>query len=256
MLLKSQVNFLLFCHIAFLILVGCVSKPPGKNGGVDLIGDKRPIHAIAVTDPDEIQILSQKYPIEIVGQSKGSLLFRAENDTLIALRNFGYESFDEEPGRVQRRVVRLLRQDRQAPDFETLGLTFINREDAYWVVSGDLIALRNLVRSGWSIEPLEDFEPWYRAIVVKLSSASDLEVLIRTGMEVWTAYPDDPARNDVAKKEFEGEFGTRSVIDIEATLQAREKLFLASEIIVEGQAFDYQIDQIEALGFSVERVRY
>ena len=238
---------------AMMFAAGCVHHKPGETGGVDLAGYDTPVYTIEASDASEIAILVQKFNLDVVSRSGGALTFRAPATVLSELENFGYAVTSPNPGRVQTRVVRLLRAGAEEPDFGKLGVTFINREENYWVVSGDLVTLRGLVEQGWSIAPVEGDEPRPRPIIVRVQNLDDLERLKTTGMEIWTAFPDDPAWERVIKRPTNNEFGPQEYVDVEATLAARRRLWLTSPILVEGAAFDAQIDEIEALGFSYER---
>lgn len=243
-------------HVLALLLLssglaGCVHHPKGDAGGVDLVGDPSPIYAVTVSDAIEAEILAQKFELEVVNLAGDQFLFRASEAVLSELPNFGYAVSQPGNRQVQQRVVRLLKQGSNEPDFEALGVGFINREDGYWVISGSLERLERLVEQGWSIAPISAGEPTPRGVKVKVPTYDDLDRISAIGLEVWTAYADDPAWNDVVKRPLGGDVGPREAIDVEATLAARQRLLRTRPIIVEGAAVDHQIDILRSLGFEV-----
>ncbi|MGF1543598.1 MAG: hypothetical protein ACFB00_03695 [Parvularculaceae bacterium] len=222
---------------------------------MDLAPDDRPTLRVDVADADEAAILRQELGVEIVDARMGGAVVVANAAQAAALKDLGYQLSENDPYKSELRLVRLLRNGRDEPDFAALGLKLYNREAGYWTVSGDLASVRAAVAAGWSIEAVSSDEPRPRSIRVALPDKSALDAVYAVGFDVWAVYPAEPPktiyRPDRDLGEFEVAGARERRIDVEATRAAREKQFEEGPIVVDGAAFDAEIDALRKRGHDV-----
>lgn len=191
---------------------------PGSIEGVSLEPPDRPILSVTVGDTIEAALIQQQLQVEPVRVEGNTFYFYERPDLRARLEALGYEPARANPHEVTRRVVRLsLGGAAPREDVRRFGVRVINRERDYWVVTASVASLRTLVEAGYSIAAVRDPEPRPREVRVYPTSRQELE---RLG----------------------------GLMDIFAALETREGF------VVEGAAFDEQIDELRALGFRVELV--
>ncbi len=212
--------------VTLLLLTGCEPKIEGKPVNLEP-NDPRPILSVQVADADEATLLVQKLGLEVV-RMEGLTVFFFENvNQLPRLVELGYDLQRQNEYDVFRRVVRI---DRSVPEAELIanGVRIINREKQYLIVNATIGQLRSLVRSGSQIVGISGHEPRPRQIRVIVESMEDVAKIGAMEVDIYSAKPE-------REKSIEPH-------------QADRK----TNIVIYGGAFDYQIDQLKDVGYSVE----
>jgi hypothetical protein len=185
-------------------------------------GDKRPIQSIQVADSDEAALLQQELALE-VKMVEGNTLFyfvngKEQEQKLLAI---GYSIKKENPMQVNYRVVQLSLKG-MAPDASKAeeilkhGIKIINKEKDYWVVRGSLEALTKIQELNYKVK-IETKEPRPRQVEITVPLTTDIQKVNELG------------------------------VDIYSTIKSDKERF----IIITGGAFDYQIEQMQAIGYKV-----
>lgn len=179
--------------------------------------NERPVSAISVEDATEVDILQEQTGIEIVKVELPLVYFHSDKtDVLAALKSAGYEEPKrQEPLQVYT-AYGMVSGEQNMERIASFGLKLLNREKDHVVVFGNLDQLQAAAKGKLNIKKL-DYEPRPREIVVQVNSPADVEKLAAIQVDIFASYPD------------EGKQG----------------------IIVEGAAFDFQIDQVKSLGFQI-----
>jgi len=215
-----------FLFAALACMVAC--KPALEGEPVNLEpNDPRPILSLEVGDSDEAALLVQELDLEPVRMEGSTLYFFENDDQLNRLKELGYELRQQNSYEVFRRVVRI---DRTVPEEElrASGIRVINREENYLVVEGSLAKLRALERAGSSMVAVGGHEPRPRQVRITAESMDDVAEIGAMAVDIYSVERADRAKPDRAEQYRDG------------------------EIVVLAGAFDYQIDQLTAAGYSVE----
>ncbi|MEO1086098.1 MAG: hypothetical protein AAFY88_17805 [Acidobacteriota bacterium] len=222
-------------YVLLVMLGGCCHvKPPPGGPTVSLEpDDPRPVVSVNVADSDEAELLVQELDLEVVRVSDGALYFFESEAARPSLEKLGYQLTRRNLYDVYRRVVRM--DDAVAEEeLPRLGVQLINRERNGFTVVGSLAALRALERAGARLRPIGDPGPRPRQIKLVVESTEDVRRIGAMDVDIYSA---ERRRGDPAPEEIEGQ----------TSAQTRY-------ITVFGAAFDYQIDRLEAAGYSVERL--
>jgi hypothetical protein len=212
-------RFVVAFSVAVLV-AGChrPTQQPAPETGTDVVlpaPSTSPRYAIAIDDPDEIALLQQQLKLGGVNATRGVMYFDADGAQLGRLRELGYEVTQVDPEAVGYRVVRVLRRGSEE-DLRTRGLTVIAREKPYWIVSGSLSQLRQLVADGYRLRAIASNEPRPRLIRILVSSSDDVQRIANYQVDIF-------AVRDTTGRRF----------------------------AVEGAALDMVIDRLRAAGFTV-----
>lgn len=227
--IKVYVLIVLFCMIPAL----CYALSPQEEGErVDLtLNDSRPIYSISVEDGAEVALLKQQLKLEPI-YTKGLTLYFIETEGIIKrLQELGYAPVRADAYQVFKRVVRvhkkgledelMVSEDELKVREDALtktGVKLINREQNYWVVSGNLSQLSTLERSGYRITKAGTHELRPREVRILVKSREDVAWVGSIHIDIYSV------------KETE------------------------SGIFVYGGAFDNQIDQIRNKNFKVDKI--
>jgi hypothetical protein len=204
-----------------LLLSACAKRWPR----LDLTpADARPVYSAPVGDADEAGLLVQQLKIELVRLEPGRLLFHASADQLNAMRALGYTFQQDQAAAVSYRVVEVRRTARLTEqDLARTAVLIMNRERDVWIVRASLGQLSALQRAGFQLRTPID-EPRPRAVRIVVPRVEDIQRVNEIGVDILGV---DPHPNPKAQGSAPPRF------TIGAT------------------AFDYQIDQLKALGFEV-----
>ena len=173
-----------------------------------------PRYSITTEDPDEVALLAERLKLRNVRVAGRTLYFAADDRQLQQLRELGYQVERADPERVDSRVLRVHRRGTEE-ELRGHGVTVINREQGYWIVSGTLAQLRQLVAAGYRLEALGRDEPRPRWIRVVATTADDVQRVANLQIDIF------------------------SVADS------------AGRFIIRGSAMDVQIDRLREAGFTV-----
>lgn len=202
--------------LVLILVAGCATAPGGGTTDVPLEPPRQPIVAVNVGDSVEAALLQEKLAVVPVRVEGGRLYLEDREGVRRNLEALGYEVATVNPYDAHQRVVRISMGGRAPERVEQLGLQVINREADHWVVRGSLGALRAAVDAGYRISLVRDPEPRPRQVRVTVGSTADV---IKLG----------------------------GLMDIYNVAEKRP-------VVVDGAAFDAQIDRIRSLGFTVEIV--
>lgn len=176
--------------------------------------DPRVVLRVEVADADEASLVEQQLDVEVLRQ-EGTTLFLYDAPGLRArLEAAGYSPAAASPDQVYHRVVRVQRRGEEAA-LDAAGVRVINREPSYWVVRGSLGQLRALERLGYTLGAIVGDEPRPREVRIVVSGPGDVAAVGALG------------------------------VDIYGHLQE------ADGYVIHGGAFDFQIDELRARGYSV-----
>lgn len=212
--------------VATLLVSGC--GPMAKQSTVSLApNDPRPIVSVHVADVDEAALLMQHLALDVVRVEGLTAYFFDDPNKRVRLAQLGYEIKQQNSHDVFRRVVRI---DRSVPETDLIaqGIKIINRQEKYLVIDATLGQLRALVRSGSQITAVAGNEPRPRQIRIVVDTLDDVARIGEVGVDIYSAKPErtDPGVSDDRNR--------------------RRK------IVINGAAFDFQIDQIKSAGYGIE----
>ena len=215
------------CLIAFLTLAGCKPKIEGHTVNLEP-NDPRPILSIQVADANEAALLVQELKLDVVEMKGLTLFFFEDAEVLPRLQELGYELKQQNSYEVFRRVVRI---DRSIPEAELVknGVRVINREKQYLIVEATIGQLRALTRKNAQIVAISGDEPRPRQIRIVVDSMKDVAKIGAMEVDIYNAKPERKDSIDYAQNSVD-----------------------RVKIIIHGGAFDYQIDQLEKQGYSIE----
>jgi len=224
------------CMGVLLFLSGCEPKLEGKPVNLEL-NDPRPILSVQVADADEARLLAQKLRFDIVRIEGHTVFFYEDAKLLPDFVALGYELEKKNAYDVFRRVVRI---NRTVPETELLtnGVRVINREKDYLIVEASIGVLRALKRNGAQMVTIQGNEPKPRPIRIVVKSTKDVARIGAMAIDIYSAKPE--AKKPEDKKSVDS--------DKVSTLSDYAK----RKIVVNGGAFDFQIDQLKQAGYSVE----
>jgi hypothetical protein len=183
---------------------------------------KRPIQSIQIADGDEAALLQQELALEVKMVEGNSLFYfvssKEQEQKLIAL---GYSIKKENAMQVSYRVVQLsfkgtAPDNSKAEEILKHGIKIINKEKNYWVVRGSLEALTKIQELNYKVK-IETKEPQPRQVEIMVPLSTDVQKVNELG------------------------------VDIYSTIKSDKKGF----IVITGGAFDYQIEQMQAIGYEV-----
>jgi hypothetical protein len=221
----SKHRFAVAASVAALLVASACRRPappvetppptvPPTQGVVLPAPSTEPRYAITTTDPDEIALLAERLRLRQVLVAGSTLYFAADEPQLQQLRELGYEVGRVDADQVDGRVLRVQRRGTEEA-LREFGVTVINREPAYWIISGKLAQLRRLVAAGYRLEALAPDEPRERWIRIEV-----------------------PTRDDVQRV-------ANFQVDIFGVADS------AGRFIIRGAAMDMQIDRLRQAGFTV-----
>jgi hypothetical protein len=198
------------------LLTGCDVFKPHK---VDLKpNDKRPVYAVDIADIEEAKLLEQQLKIEVLRVEGNTLFFyQPDKNQMKRFSEIGYMIKEVDKNKVYYRTVKLKKSEKL--DFVSLSkenqLFFINEEQDYYVVRANLLQIKEIIRKGYAIEPLSN-EVRPRKISVIVKTKRDIQVVSETHIDIF---------NYQINKD--------------------------STYTIYGQAFDYQVDMIKNMGYTV-----
>ena len=184
--------------------------------------DEREVQSIEISDGDEVALLRQELGLDIkMVQGNKLYYFVKGSDQEQKLKDIGYSIKTEDIMQINYRVVQLSIKDR-APDnskteeLKKYGVQIINKEKNYWVVRGSLEQLNNIQRLDYKLK-IETKEPRPRHVEIVVKSEQDIQKVNELGVDIYSSKRSDRQRT----------------------------------IIIYAGAFDYQIEQIQELGYEV-----
>jgi hypothetical protein len=202
-----------------LIAAACSSATSAGTSKVSLAPHtKLPLFQVAIEDPGEAAIIMQQLKIAPVLVEAHTMYFVDSAGAAKRLSEAGYELKPASAVQIETRIVHVPIHGAETELLST-GVTLINREKDYWVISGTLAQLALLPRLGYSLEPMGD-EPRPRSVRVTVASSADVQAVNAMG------------------------------VDIYATMAAKEP---KGAIVILCGAFDSQIDAMEKAGYKVVR---
>lgn len=208
-------NFSYFTIIAFsIIVVSCQIHPKSSPFALP---NERPIYTITVADATEVDILKQETGIELVKVELPLVYFYGDKAVVMdALKAAGYES-PQKQDLLQvyssyGKIIGKVNEDK----LKEYNLQILNREKDHIVVWGNLSVLQRANKNGLTISTL-DYEPRPREVVIVVKSLVEVQKIADLQVDIFSSHADEK----------------RSVV------------------IVEGAAFDYQIDKLKSLGYQV-----
>jgi hypothetical protein len=184
--------------------------------------DSRPIQSIEIADAEEAALVQQQLGVE-VQQIQGNRLyyFAVNKNTDEKLKEIGYTIRKENSMQLYYQYVQVTFKDK-APDsskteeLKKAGVLIINKEEKFWIIRGTLEQLKQLEKMGYTLKKL-DKEPRPREVEITVTNESAIQKINETGVDIYS----------VEKKK--------------------------DSYTVYGGAFDYQIEKIQEMGFSVTR---
>jgi hypothetical protein len=205
--------------VAFAFVAAACATPAGTSK-VDLAPhSKLPLYQVAIEDPDEAALITQQLKIAPMLVEAHTMYFLDSGGAAKRLAAAGYEPKRAAAENVESRIVRVPVQGTEAELMAT-GVTLINREKDYWLISGTLAQLSLLPRMGYSLDPMGG-DPRPREVRVTVPSRADVQAINAMGVDIY---------GTVAAKDPKG------------------------AIVITGGAFDAQIDAMEKAGYKVERI--
>ena len=173
-----------------------------------------PRYGITTDDPDEIALLVQRLKLGRPLVLGTALYFEADERQLAQLRELGYQPIRVDPEQVDSRAVRVMRRGSEE-ELRQQGVTIVNREPAYWIVSGTLAQVRRLVAAGYRLETVASDEPRQRWVRISVASQDDVQRVANYQVDI---------------------FGVADS---------------AGRFVIRGGALDMQIDRLRQAGFNV-----
>lgn len=209
-------NFRIFIALGSFAVAACSATP--RRGSLSLSPrETRPIAAITVGDANEVSLLVQELSLQTLRADGNRLYFVADSRTTQRLRDLGYTPEPADILQVERRTVRVYRRGDEAEMLRS-GVTLINRETDYWIVTGTLRQVTSLRTSGYRVTALGSNEPLPREVRIRLPAGQNALVLGRFELDIYSVY------------------SARTGVEVTAG------------------AFDSQIDALRAAGYNVERI--
>lgn len=225
---KLSISILASIVLLLTVLVtnGCQPKMDGEPVNLEP-NDTRQILSVDVTETNEATLLIQQLELDVVRIEGSTIYFFEPLNQLGRLAELGYELERQNSYDVFRRVVRI---DNALPESELIanGVRVINREEKYLVVDATIGQLRALVRAGSQIVTVTGDEPRPRQVRIIVESMTDVAAIGAMAVDI---YSTDQSR----RKPTDSQEDNRK-----------------AEIAIYAAAFDYQIDQLEDSGYSVE----
>jgi len=172
-----------------------------------------PLVAVRAADSEEAALLFETLRAEPARAEGLRFYFGAE--LAGRLRDAGFEPEPADAARVLRRVVRAYGPGESG--LRGAGVRILTRERGYWVVDGAIVQLRSLAAAGYRLTRPGPDEPFPRQVRVRVPAQADVQRVSDLGVDVYGAMPD----------------GGRWVLT--------------------GSAFEWQIEQMTAAGYAVER---
>ncbi|MGK2962597.1 MAG: hypothetical protein ACSLFK_10690 [Gemmatimonadaceae bacterium] len=188
--------------------VPAVSLEPSVTGRVE---------SIAVADASEMELLTQQSSLRPLRVDGNRLYYVSTPGLADQLRAIGYTPSAVDMQQVERRTVRVHRRGDEAELLRS-GISLINRETDYWVVSGTLQQLRDLRGRGYSVTGVGRGEPRTREVRIRLPAGQSSLALAGFQLDIYSVR------------------STPTGVEITAG------------------AFDSQIDALRSAGYSVERI--
>ncbi len=213
--------------LGILFVVLAISCTTVKTGDLEP-ASKVPVYSITVEDATEAAILEQELKLQILKIEGNQLYYSDENGAMAdRLVQFGYNRpTKEDPYQVNKTYRMLLLKSVKdslpvmLAKVKELKITLINQEKDHWVLYGSLADLKQLQAQGYQLTKL-NYELRPREIKVEVESREDIQKIANLGVDIFSS----------------------------ASSQTRRI------IIVEGSAFDHQIEEIRKMGFTVTVVK-
>ena len=184
--------------------------------------DKRQVQSIRVGDADEVAILQQELKIEIQQVKDNRLFYFAGSKDIDArLSELGYSIRRENLMQVYDKYVQVtingkVPDSSKSAELEKLGVTIINKEEKYWIIRGTLEQLNEVKKKGYELKELErELRP--RGVAITVNNQADIQKVNEAGVDIYHTENKD------------------------------------NKIIIHGAAFDYQIELMLKMGFTVVR---
>jgi len=209
-------NFRKSLALGSLAVAACSSAP--RDVSLSLSPrETRPIAAITVGDANEVSLLVQELSLQTLRVDGNRLYFIADSRVTQRVRDLGYTLEPADIQDVERRTVRVYRRGDER-EMVRSGVTLINREPDYWVVTGTLRQVTALRAAGYRVTALGPNEPRPREVRIRLPAGQSSLVLGRFELDIYSVH------------------STRTGVEVTAG------------------AFDSQIDALRAAGYNVERI--
>ena len=214
----------LLCILFFIPILSCTTV---KTGDLEP-ASKVPVYSIMVEDATEAAILEQELKLQILKMEGNQLYYFDEKGAMTdRLVEFGYNRpTKEDPYQVNKTYRMLLLKNVKdslpalAAQLKELKLTLVNQEKDHWVLYGSLSALQQFQSKGYQLAKL-NYELRPREIKVEVGSREDIQKIANLGVDIFSSSSSQ----------------TRRII------------------IVDGSAFDHQIEEIRKMGFTVTIVK-
>jgi hypothetical protein len=209
-------NVLLVCAI-IQISISC------KNERIKFEpADKRQVQYIEVADEDEVALLEQELGLEVKMVVGNRLYYYVKgNDQEQKLKDIGYGIKEGDPMKVNYQVVQLSVNDKapdtsKAEELKKHDIQLINKEENYWVVRGPLDQLNEIQKMGYKLR-IETKEPRPRQVEIMVKSKEDIQKVNELEVDIYSYQKSDKERS----------------------------------ITIYAGAFDYQIEQMQRMGYIV-----
>ena len=176
-----------------------------------------PVYGITVEDATEISLLQARLGVEPMAVVGTTLYLTARPALLDSLRTIGYTPQLADLRDIRTRVLGIQRRGAES-DITGLGVRVINREEDRWIASATIGQVEALRRLGYVIIPLREGEPKPREVRIVVQRRGEIARIGELHVDIYSARD------------------TAGVVEVLAG------------------AFDNQIDQMRALGFTVERL--
>ena len=166
--------------------------------------------------------MQQELKIEIQQVKDNRLFYFAGSKDIDArLSELGYSIRRENLMQVYDKYVQVtingkVPDSSKSAELEKLGVTIINKEEKYWIIRGTLEQLNEVKKKGYELKELErELRP--RGVAITVNNQADIQKVNEAGVDIYHTENKD------------------------------------NKIIIHGAAFDYQIELMRKMGFTVVR---
>jgi hypothetical protein len=206
--------------ITVFLVFGMILSCTPKKWQVDLKpNDSRPVVSIEIGDMEEARILEQEMKLEILRIDQNRLyFFEPKANIMDSIKAIGYTPQKADKMKMYYRIVKIPK-DSSITKQELVkkhGVQFINEEKGYYIFRGDLSQLKNLKKQRIKLSELsEEVKP--RMISIYVPEKTDIQKVSELHVDI---------------------FNTELLAD--------------STYVIHGQAFDYQIEAMRTMNYTVK----